>query len=196
MRERAEARGRSRMKQAAAPVRRGSGTDRQGNGRPPVSWRRASPDPDPQHHPGVLVFEIVAMEHVRLIAGERMAEFNCDSHRFSRPHQHGVLQAEVLASRPWASRPARQLSGLSRAPARGTGSREGASGAACWCGCSAQPGLRRGTRDDDRGRRRVVDPVVDPPEPLGEPETQRTIVVAALGRCATGFGQARRRCGR
>src|SRR3990172_4777495 len=48
------------------------------------------------HHPEVFVLEVVAVEHVGLVAGERMREVERDPHRLARPREHGVEQPAVL----------------------------------------------------------------------------------------------------
>src|SRR5215510_11443827 len=64
-----------------------------------------SDDSDSEHHPAVLVLEVVAMEHVDLIAGEvsgaRQRKINGDAHGLTRPDEHGVFATQI-ASEPSA----------------------------------------------------------------------------------------------
>src|SRR3954465_1315677 len=53
------------------------------------------PDLDPQHHASILVLEVVAVKEIDLLALERVPEIDRNTHRLARPHEHGVLEAEI-----------------------------------------------------------------------------------------------------
>src|SRR5438270_13671826 len=50
---------------------------------------------DAKHHAAVLMLEVVAMEHVRLLAGKRQREVDRDLHALAWPDQHRVLPSKV-----------------------------------------------------------------------------------------------------
>src|SRR5205085_8551830 len=55
---------------------------------------------DAEHHPAVLVLEIVAVEDVGLLARKRAGEIDCDPDAFAGPYENGILASRVGGETP------------------------------------------------------------------------------------------------
>src|SRR5439155_23153344 len=63
------------------------------NHRPSVDDKSAQLDSE--HHACVFVLEVVAMDHIGLLAWEGTGEVERNLHAFAWPDEHGVLAAEI-----------------------------------------------------------------------------------------------------